>query len=822
MRKTIPSLLANSASLLICGLLAGVVVAAAAFPAVAMSGLVAKAGSTAFGQLPVELQVKRSPQISYVYAKNNTLLATMYDENRRDLPLTEIPLVVRHAILAAEDQKFFTHSGVDALGIARALIANKSSGSVQQGASTLTMQFVRLSISYSATNPQEVLAATEDTNARKVREMRYAIAIEQKMTKDQILEGYLNTAYFGNRAYGIFAASQVYFGKQPKDLTVAEAAFLAALVKFPGEYNAETHAGEELAIQRRDYVIDEMVQTVMEGISLDAAGATTAKAEKLKIVGKVTPNGCVQATTNHWGFFCDYFQRWWLQQDVFGATSYDRERQLKSGGYRIVTSLDPVTQNAAKKHIETYLPTGKPEALMLAAIEPGTGKVRALATNRFFKLDTLRQNKVSSDPAKKKRNIKGTYPNTTNPLMTGGADFGGYQAGSAFKIFTVVAALEKGYPLDYNIAVNPGPVHTRFPISGPDANCGGYYCPSNANKNLKGTFNMWTGFGSSINTFFVPLAERVGVQNVVNAAKRMGISFYDDPDPKVRDDLDLSKNSESWGAFTLGVSTTTPLELANAFATLAADGVYCEPTPIESITDIKGSKLDVGGPRCNQAIGKEVARAAIDAARCSPGDESTYGECNGAATNRASRTIVGKPIAGKTGTTDRSKSATLTLTTRQLAVSGFMANPDWAEAGGMKHEVVNPAVQYTLRDAMKGKSPLSFAKPTYKMAYGTQVSIPSVTCKTVDAAKSILRNVGFEVQVDPTPVDSACAAGQAAGTNPTGRTIKDGVVIIQVSNGKGAKPPVGGPVVPPGQGPGHNNATILTCLPLCGREAFDQ
>jgi membrane peptidoglycan carboxypeptidase len=212
--------------------LAGIVVAAAAFPVVAISGLLAKAGGEAFGQLPDELVVKRSPQISYVYASDNaTQLAAIYDENRRDLPLAELPETVQVAILAAEDQQFYEHNGVDVKGFARAFIANQSQGEVQQGASTITMQLVRMSLTYSLdNNAQEVLAATEDTNARKLREIRYAVAVERRIDKKQILENYLNTAFFGNRAFGFFAASQVYFDKHPKELTISQAAYLAGLV----------------------------------------------------------------------------------------------------------------------------------------------------------------------------------------------------------------------------------------------------------------------------------------------------------------------------------------------------------------------------------------------------------------------------------------------------------------------------------------------------------------------------------------------------------------------------------------------------------------
>ncbi|BCJ74614.1 penicillin-binding protein [Catellatospora sp. IY07-71] len=720
MRVRIRRILIDISAMLLCGVLAGVIVAAAAFPGLALTGFAAQIGGYELGELPDELMINTSPQLSYVYANNGTtLLATMYDENRRDIPLEQVPPVVRQAVLAAEDQNFYKHIGVDVKGIARAFIANKRAGTVEQGASTLTMQYVRLTISYSATTAQEVVDATEDTAWRKIREMRYALAIEEKLSKDDILEGYLNTAYFGNRAYGIFAAAKVYFDKEPKDLTTAEAAFIAALVKFPGDFDAQSLRGKDLAVSRRDYVLDEMVQT--KALTLEQAAA--AKAEELKVVGASTPNGCVQASNIKWGFFCDFFQRWWNEQDAFGTTPYERERQLKSGGYRIVSSLDPTTQSAMDRSIDRSLNRNpdldggkwkwKSDAVMLAAVEPGSGKVRGLATNRNFRLDskTKPANGKHSNPALARRGIRGTYPNTTNPLLSGGPDLGGYQAGSVMKIFTLVSALEKGYPLNYNINTR-APYVSRTRITG-SPSCGGHWCPTNSGGRSWGSQNMWTGFGNSVNTYFVPLFERVGGARVIDTAKRMGLTFYDNPRTTLDDAYWANERPELWGPFTLGASDHTPLQIANAFATLAADGVYCEPIPVEKITDRHGVQVAAGNPRCKQNLPVDVARAAIDAARCPLGDQSLYGRCNGT-TARDSKEIIGKWIAGKTGTTDDSKSVTLTITTKLLAISGFQTDPDWAQVSThkMSHRVINPAVQYAMRDAMKGKPNTQFSKPS--------------------------------------------------------------------------------------------------------------
>ncbi|SCG52179.1 penicillin-binding protein [Micromonospora inositola] len=789
MRKRDHNVLTNAASLLICGLLAGVVVAAAAFPAVAMSGLAAKAGAETFGALPTELTVARAPQITYLLASDGkTPLATMYDENRRDVKLADISPYMQKAIIAAEDHDFYKHNGVDINGVARAFVNNQSGANSQQGASTLTMQYVRLAIAYSATHPADVVAATEDTSARKLREMRLALQVDKEFSKDEILTRYLNLASFGNGAYGVFAASQVYFGKSPKNLKIEEAALLAGMVKAPTTNDPTTRSGYPLALDRRNYVIDNMVK--IGAISQQEGDA--AKAVKLAVKDKRTPNGCVATNQRTWGFFCDYFYRWWMQQGTFGSTSYDRERRLKSGGYTITTTLDVQAQKGADRAVRNHLSENSKAARMVAAIEPGTGRVRALAVNRNFKLDDPKnpQNKISSDPKKAKKKIRGNYPNTVNPLLTGGQGITGYQAGSTFKMFAMVAALEKGIPLSYTINAQPTFKSEYIIEQNSPAACPGthFYCPKNASASMTGVHNMWGAFGRSVNTYFIPLQQQVGTENVVKVAHKLGINF------RAQEDLDLEKGAHQWGAFSLGVSQTTPLELANAYATLGADGKYCEPIPVQEIRGPDGDKLDIANPHCEQRISTEVARAAVDAARCPVGDRSATSKCTGATAGNVRR-IVGAPVAGKSGTTDSDKTSALVAMTKQYAVAGIMADPDWPQTNQkMGHDVpngINPAVYETLRDAMKGKDRKEFTPPSGKIIEGDQRSIPDVKCQSIETAKSRLRGAGFEPVVSSSKVPSSCPKDTAAGTSPDGRTIKGGVVSIEVSAGGGA-PPAGG------------------------------
>ena len=239
----------------------GIVVAAVVFPLVAIGGLTVLSGTDFVEKLPDKLRDVPPAQVSYLYAADGqTLITQFYEEYRKYVPLSEISPNMLRAIVASEDSRFYEHHGVDSKGVVRAFVANHQAGGVSQGASTLTMQYVRNVQRNSAETPQEVTDSTEQTTARKLREMRLAVAVEKVLSKEQILERYLNVAYFGHRAYGIYAGAEVFFSKKPTDLTLAEAATLAGLVKAPSAYDP-AGAEEGAAIERRNYVVDRMVES---------------------------------------------------------------------------------------------------------------------------------------------------------------------------------------------------------------------------------------------------------------------------------------------------------------------------------------------------------------------------------------------------------------------------------------------------------------------------------------------------------------------------------------------------------------------------------
>jgi membrane peptidoglycan carboxypeptidase len=709
-----PTVAGRVALLIRAGLIAGLVITGLSYPFAALAGMGVKAGAEALENMPEQLTELPPAQTTYVYAGDGkTLLTMFYEEHRKHIALKDMSPYVIKAIVASEDSRFYEHNGVDAKGVARAFVANQKAGGVSQGASTLTMQYVRMALRDSARTPQEALEATEQTAARKLREMRLAIEVEQRLSKEEILERYLNAAYYGHRAYGIFAASQIFFSKAPRDLTLTEAALVAGLVKAPSAYDPATK-NQKAALERRNYVIDQM----LKNNAITAEQAASAKKSKIKLKLSTPPNGCISVAPKHndWGFFCDYFINWWREQPAFGRTPVEREERLRRGGYRVVTSIDPRIQRYAMGHVLEKERRSSAIAHGQVVVQPGTGRVLSMAVNRTYSLDQEKNGRHSD--WRQDDDVKGNYPNTVNPLL-GGGDMAGYQAGSTFKIFTMLAALEEGLPLSTSF-YSPQRFVTRYITAPGPATCGIYWCPKNSSASMTGTQNMWTGFGKSVNTYFVQLEQRVGAEKAVRMAERLGLRWRTDIDRK----LATKEHASGWGAFTLGVSDATPVEMANVFATLAAEGRHCEPMPVLSIRNPDGSHALhqdrlIAEPRCHQEIKVNVARAATDAARCVTGYGSARGGCGGWGTSSMVYGTLGRPVAGKSGTTDGNKTAWFSGYTPQLAAAAFVADPDNPEhlVGVGRSTMSKYTVAQTLRDALRGQPREDFKPPTDKYVW---------------------------------------------------------------------------------------------------------
>ncbi|MET0416465.1 MAG: penicillin-binding transpeptidase domain-containing protein, partial [Actinoplanes sp.] len=443
---------------------------------------------------------------------------------------------------------------------------------------------------------------------------------------------------------------------------------------------------------RQVYVLDAMVKAQM----ITQEQRDEAVAEKLTFAGRTPPNGCVDASgaTDGWGFFCDYLRRWWQAQPQFGATAEERDNALRRGGYTVVTTLDPEVQKTAAAQARAVYSIKSDKVLPIAAVQPGTGKVLALAVNRKYGTGTA-------------------AGETVNPLISGGSGLHGYQAGSTFKMFTMLAALEAGLPLDTGFT-SPSRLPTRWSDSGPES-CNGQWCPANANPSwMDGDRTMWNGFGRSVNTYFVQLEEQIGPAAVVAMAQKLGISLSAPSDAAMARD-----NADAWGSFTLGVAATTPLELASAYAAVAAEGTYCAPLPVASITGPDGAKVPVAS-NCQRVISEDVARAATDAARCPVGQQSSFRRCDGGTAEQVDRIMGGRPVAGKTGSTDDNSTETFAGFTRSVAAAGIAAdptNPANHVGSAVQREVIN-AVARTIRTATGGEPYGNFVAPSRQVALG--------------------------------------------------------------------------------------------------------
>ncbi|WP_051393645.1 transglycosylase domain-containing protein [Glycomyces arizonensis] len=771
-----------------------------------------------FESLPTELTQPTLPQTSYVYASDGeTLITSFYEENRREVSLDEVDPLMIDALLAAEDSKFYEHSGVDWAGIVRAAVANQSGDT--QGASTLTMQFVRNTLIYSASTIDEVIEASEDTYERKLREARYALAIEDEMSKEEILEGYLNVIYLGNQAYGINAGSYTYFNKPPTELELHEAATLASLPKFPSYADGllDGEGDDSLIVDRRNWVLDRMASLDM----VSQAEADEAKAQPLGLNPRETRSECVDVATANWGFFCDYFKEWWASQELFGETERDRLSLLKRGGFRIVTSLDPDLQSAAMDAIHDEIDDDDPRALGSVAITPGTGHVRSMAVNRVYSLD-----QSGNGPRTDGEEGPSNYPNTTIPLLSGNDEVSGFPAGSTFKMFTMLAALEQGWPLKTTLS-SPKQYTSQYTVgegADEDVKCNKQYdeynnpfwnwCPTTEGYSANQLLDFWGMFGKSSNTAFVQLQEMIGTSKAVEMAERLGIDFgstsgveqarHDAEDAEADPDDFID---EHYGVFTLGMAdNTTPLDMAEAYATVAAGGLHCDPLPVMKVITVDGEEwAEASAPSCEQVIDEDVALAAVSAAHCPVYDNADKTRCVGGTAREADG--FGRPVIGKTGTANADRSYWFIGSTPNATTATFVGDPDNSANDNLAsgfHEVVRETGVDVLQAAVEGLDEKGWSAPSDEMINGEGlVSIPGIGCEDPGSAKSRVASAGFDVSIAPGKFDSECKEGQAFSTSVTGSAPEGSPIYILVSNGSGYEEPAGDEGGPGGEGGGN-------------------
>jgi membrane peptidoglycan carboxypeptidase len=729
--------------------LAGLLFAGALFPVIGGVGLVARAGANSFIKLPEVLigEELPLPVRSRILASDGSLLATVYfNENRIVAPLKDVPAVMQRALIAIEDQRFYQHDGVDFRGLVRALVKNQQEGEVTQGGSTITQQYVKNVLIESAAGDDDVKAATERKFTRKLREARYALALEKRYSKQQILEKYLNIAYFGQGVYGVATAAQHYFNKPVGKLTADEAALLAGIVKSPSDYDPVKNPKRAKA--RRDLVL----ATMAEQNFITRAQADAFQAKPVRVSKSTLVNECGRTLAP---FFCAYVRDAILDDDRFtgGVSKEERIARLYQGGLTIRTSLDPKIQRSAQAAVTSLLsPADTRRAAAIGTIvEPGTGLVRAIASNQTFG--------------------EATGQTQINHALGGST---GFQPGSTFKVFFLAAAIKQGIPLGLRLPA-PSKYTTRKPGF---LDNGRPYTVDNYGGSAFGTVDMARATWNSMNTYYLQLAERTGLDEPLRLAEQMGLT-----------DFSLPKG----GASVLGVGAVSPLQMTEAYATFAARGLHCPATGIVEIRDADGGPVYSydRNAACKQVLAKEDA-------------DAVNAVLQGVVTNGTARSAqIGRPVAGKTGTSQDNATAWFIGYTPQLAGSVYMGHPKLpvkfplkgfpgAPRGVTGGSLPARAWKNMMGPAHVGLPVASFEKPPADVYKGDVIAVPDVRGFSAEDAIATLTAAGFDARLDSRPARyTGIEAGRVGATSPRGNSMAavGTQVLVFLSDGSDPLPP---------------------------------
>jgi membrane peptidoglycan carboxypeptidase len=757
--------------------LAGLLVTVMVAPAIAVTGITATSTVGIFESLPDYLQLDEGRQTNKIVAMDGDTqvhIADYWYQNREQVSLDDMSPYLAMAAIDGEDRRFYDHGGVDVQSVVRAAIGGGDSG----GASTLTMQLVRNIKIQQAVNDdslteeektQAVELAMEQSFDRKLREMKLAIGLEKRYDKKTILQAYLNIAGFGGNTYGVQAASQQYFSKNAKDLTIAESASLVAIVQYPESRKLSLPENYVANQERRDVILQAMNEL---GDITDAEyqEAVATPVDENFVRYQTPQSGCLSAAKQY-RFACDYATRVVDEVESLGADAEERIANWKKGGYTLVLSVNPNMQEKADKTVGKYAPKDEKQFKLGAAVstvEVGTGRILIMAQNKEF------------DNTEEGGGKDSTAVNFNTDQEHGGGS--GFQPGSTYKPYVLLAFLDAGHGVEETFNASVTKVNqAKFKDT-----CGGPWGGSDFkfhnDANEKGIWTVARGTADSVNSVFVQMAAELDQCRIKELAASIGVHRGDgEPDGS---DLATRPSCAIGGC----ENNIAPLTQAAAYAAIANEGVYCAPVIIDSVVGPDGAALPGQTQECGQsAVSPEVATAAAytmeaamvngTAVESNPNDGTTYIAKTGTTDDAIHTWMVGSSRKASTAVWVGNISGKQSL--RQVTVDGI-------QAAQLRHSIFRPIAK-EIDKALPGKS---FPKPEDKYIKGVQVAVPDLTGMTAEQAKAALDLVKLSYKKggeEPSsePAGTVIRTRPSAGSEETQGTV----VKVYTSSGTGAEVP---------------------------------
>ncbi|MBC7763760.1 MAG: transglycosylase domain-containing protein [Candidatus Saccharibacteria bacterium] len=746
--------------------LAGVLVAALALPAVLVPSRASAAAISVFENLPDYITIGRLSQQNEIFATRGgkpVRIATVFDQDRQIVAWDSVSKLVKDALVAGEDQRFYTHGGVDLKSIVRAAAGNVADNAITSGSSTIDMQLVKnilvqraVKIEDPAARAKAYKAAITDTLSRKLREIKLAVGLDKAYSKQDILLGYLNIVGFGGNTYGVEAAAQKYFSVSAKDVTLAQAASLIAIVQQPSLQNLGDPSMYAANKVRRDQILADMLtQGYVDEAEYRAALATPI-ADEVHLSAQ--HSGCLYAIDAK--FACDYVTRLVPTLTALGADATEREANWARGGYQIYTSVDLDQQDVATAALRQKAPAATTRFALGASavsVQPGTGRILVMSQNKAFDNSALGGGSST------------TAVNFNTDRAYGGSS--GFPTGSTYKIFTLTDWLQNGHGLrEY---VN-GSVRT-FQQSSFSASCSkpfvGTYRPQNSSRYEGGYMSVLRATEDSVNVAFMTMAQQLDLCDIRDDATAMGVHRADG------NPLVVKPSS------VLGVNEIAPLTMAGAIATIGAGGTFCTPVIVDRIIDPAGRTLVGQGHACSEAMSPKVANTVAYAL----GTVMT----GGTGTNGNPRD--GVPLVGKTGTTDTADQNWLIGTTTKVALAVWVGNISGHQ--DLRRVTVAGTNGYNTKfDIFRTTLASLYTNPEYRggdfpapdpgLLVGQGVPVPASTGNTLSVAAAALSSRGLRF-VDGGTVVSGLPAGQIARSAPAAGSVvsKGSAVTLYTSDG---------------------------------------